>query len=80
MNYLQDSILSDGIYYSLDNDISTSLNYLIESKQNNNIVYSIFGLISIAGFFVNRSELWGIFLRDLTLYSKNSFLVQVYII
>lgn len=61
MNYLQDSILSDGIYYSLDNDISTSLNYLIESKQNNNIVYSIFGLISIAGFFVNRSELWGIF-------------------
>ena len=33
MNYLQDSILSDGIYYSLDNDISTSLNYLIESKQ-----------------------------------------------
>ena len=61
MNYLQDSILSDGKYYSLDNDTSTSLNYLIESKQNNNIVYSIFGLISIAGFFVNRSELWGIF-------------------
>ncbi len=61
MNYLQDSILSDGKYYSLGNDTSTSLNYLIESKQNNNIVYSIFGLISIAGFFVNRSELWGIF-------------------
>ena len=61
MNYLQDSILSDGKYYSLGNDTSTSLNYLIESKQNNDIVYSIFGLISIAGFFVNRSELWGIF-------------------
>ena len=61
MNYLQDSILSDGKYYSLDNDTSTSLNYLIESKQKNNIIYSTFGLISIAGFFVNRSELWGIF-------------------
>lgn len=61
IDYLQDSVLNDGKYYSLDNDTSVALDYLIKSKESNNFIYFIFGLISMAGFFVNRSELWGIF-------------------
>lgn len=61
IDYLQDSVLNDGKYYSLDNDTSIALDYLIKSKEGNNFIYFIFGLISMAGFFVNRSELWGIF-------------------
>ena len=61
IDYLQDSVLNDGKYYSLDNDTSGALDYLIKSKESNNFIYFIFGLISMAGFFVNRSELWGIF-------------------
>ena len=62
LSYLQDSLVSDGLVYSSGEDISSSLEFVNFQKENGSLAYFFVGLISIFGFFVNRSELWGIFL------------------
>jgi len=62
LNFLGDSLLSDAIYYSLGEDnYSSSVNYFKDVKQNKSFQYGVISLISIVGFYINRSELWGIF-------------------
>ena len=62
LSYLQDSLVSDGLVYSSGENISSSLEFVNFQKENGSPAYFFVGLISIFGFFVNRSELWGIFL------------------
>ena len=62
LSFLGDSLQSDAVYYSLGEDnYSSSVNYFIEAKQNNSFQYGVISLISVVGFYINRSELWGIF-------------------
>ncbi len=59
--FLADSVLNDAIYYSITDSYSSSLNYLINEKNSVSLIYGFFSIFSIFGFYVNRSELWGIF-------------------
>lgn len=59
-NYLSESLLNDAISYSFDNEFSSSLEFLLDS--NNMLLTSkLISLLSIVSFYINRSELWGIF-------------------
>lgn len=60
-DFLKESLTSDAIFYSLENNYSSSLNYIL-SLENKSLVAKIISLISVFAFFVNRSELWGIFI------------------
>ncbi len=62
MTYLGESLINDGKYYSSGDLLSSTLVYLIDAKGGDNAIYSIVSILSIFGFFVNRSELWGIFI------------------
>ncbi|MDC3103228.1 hypothetical protein OA408_00495 [Acidimicrobiaceae bacterium] len=62
LDYLGDSLLNDAIYYSLDEGTySSSINYFLELKESKSFWYFLLSLFSIFGFYINRSELWGIF-------------------
>ncbi len=62
LDYLGDSLLNDAIYYSLDEGAySSSINYFLELKESKSFWYFLLSLFSIFGFYINRSELWGIF-------------------
>jgi hypothetical protein len=60
-DFLKESLTSDAIFYSLENNYSSSLDYIL-SLENKSLVAKIISLISVFAFFVNRSELWGIFI------------------
>lgn len=60
-DYLKESLINDAIFYSLNDTFSSSLNY-INSLEDTSIVLKVISLVSVFGFFVNRSELWGIFI------------------
>lgn len=60
-DFLKESLTSDAIFYSLENNYSSSLDYVL-SLENNSLVAKIISIISVFAFFVNRSELWGIFI------------------
>jgi len=62
IDFLKDSLVNQGVFYSSGETLSSSLNYLVEARDSNKIIYGLIGFISIFGFFVNRSELWGIFI------------------
>ena len=62
IDFLKDSLVNQGVFYSSGETLSSSLNYLVEARDSNKIIYGLIGFISIVGFFVNRSELWGIFI------------------
>lgn len=54
------ALLNFSSFYSLENSVSSSVEFL--SELNDNSINSIlFGVFSLFAFFVNRSELWGLF-------------------
>ena len=61
LSYLSESILNDAIYYSIGENYSLSVQYLISEMNSRSLIYGLFSVFSIFGFYVNRSELWGIF-------------------
>jgi hypothetical protein len=61
LTFLADSVLSDAIYYSINDTYSSSTEYFISEMSSGSFVYSLVSLLSVFGFYVNRSELWGIF-------------------
>ena len=58
-NFTKSRIIDKAIEYSLEGNFSNSLNYFINNE--NVIVNFIFSSISIVAFYINRSELWGLF-------------------
>lgn len=62
LSFISDSILNNSMFYSFDsNNYSTAVEYLIEQKDSKTLIYSLFSIFSIFGFYINRSELWGLF-------------------
>lgn len=62
INFIGDSLLNDAIYYSLgEENYSSSVKYFIDIKQSKSFQYTVISLLSIVSFYINRSELWGIF-------------------
>ena len=47
--------------YGFDYDRSSAYEYLTSAAGSNYLVYSVFSLFSSFAFFINRSELWGLF-------------------
>ena len=59
--FISESILNNAIFYSVGENYSSSINYLLGQRNSESFIYSLFSLLSVFGFYVNRSELWGIF-------------------
>ncbi len=59
VNFTKSRIIQTASDYTLDGYVSSSLNYL--SNNENFFISFIFAIISTISFYINRSELWGIF-------------------
>ena len=56
------SIFDSANTYALEDNYSKALLYINMNYNNSSIIIWIFKLISVFAFYINRSELWGIFL------------------
>ena len=61
-DFSANKIINMGISYSLEPNLSTSIQYLSNIEDKNFLIRSIFLLFGFLAFLINRSELWGIFL------------------
>lgn len=62
LSFISDSVLNNSMFYSFDsNNYSTAVEYLIEQKDSKTLIYSLFSIFSVFGFYINRSQLWGLF-------------------
>ena len=60
-NFTSEKILEMATIYGFDYDRSSAYEYLTSAAGSNYLVYSVFSLFSSFAFFINRSELWGLF-------------------
>ena len=60
-NFTSEKILEMSPIYGFEYDRSTAYEYLISVRESNFLVYIMFSLFSSFAFFINRSELWGLF-------------------
>ena len=61
LEFLINKMVGMGISYSSLGETSSSLLYLSEMDENNFFIRGLFSIFSIVAFFINRSELWGLF-------------------
>ena len=59
--FASSSIISQSSVFQYDNIYSSYLRLLNSSQQNGSLFQNVFGLFSTIGFFLNRSEMWGLF-------------------
>ena len=60
-DFTSEKILEMSSIYGFEYDRSTAYEYLISVRESNFLVYIMFSLFSSFAFFINRSELWGLF-------------------
>lgn len=56
------SIFDSANFYAFEKNYSSALLYINANLNNSSIIIWIFKLISVFAFYINRSELWGLFL------------------
>ena len=61
IDFLVNKMVEMGIGYSSLGETSTSLMYLADSSDSNNLFKVFLSLFSALAFLINRSELWGLF-------------------
>tara|TARA_A100001011_G_C14317873_1_gene848862 strand:+ start:1237 stop:3189 length:1953 start_codon:yes stop_codon:yes gene_type:complete len=61
-DFSSNKIINMGRSYSLESNLSSSIQYLSNIEDKNFFIRSIFLLFGFLAFLINRSELWGIFL------------------
>ncbi len=59
--FASSSIISQSSVFQYDNIYSSYLRLLNNRQQDGSLFQSVFGLFSTIGFFLNRSEMWGLF-------------------
>ena len=59
--FASSSIISQSSVFQYDNIYSSYLRLLNSSQEDGSLFQSVFGLFSTIGFFLNRSEMWGLF-------------------
>ena len=59
--FASSSIISQSSIFQYENIYSSYLRLLNSSQQDGSLFQSVFGLFSTIGFFLNRSEMWGLF-------------------
>lgn len=60
ISYVSSIVLKNAIKYSVENSYSSSLKFLLNS--DNFLLNLITSIISLIAFYINRSEIWGIFI------------------
>ena len=59
--FASSSIISQSSVFQYDSIYSSYLRLLTSSQEDGSLFQSVFGLFSTLGFFLNRSEMWGLF-------------------
>jgi len=60
-SFISEKVLDMAFIYGFDYDRSSAYEYLMLSQEKNSLVYILFSLFTALAFFINRSELWGLF-------------------
>ena len=62
LDFAGSNMVGSGYYiYGLDGLRSTAINYLFNLEDKNIFLFYIFYIIALISFYINRSELWGLF-------------------
>lgn len=61
LDFAANNMVGTGYAYGFENSRSSAIKFLIDLKDTNSFFYLIFNFIGLAGFYINRSELWGLF-------------------
>ncbi len=60
-DFLSSSLSSQAKYYQYDTVVSSFLNWIYKGFEEGGLLTYLFGLFSVISYFLNRSEIWGIF-------------------
>jgi len=61
LDFAANNMVGTGYAYGFENSRSSAIKFLIDLKDTNSFFYLIFNFIGLVGFYINRSELWGLF-------------------
>ena len=61
LDFATNNMVGTGYAYGFENSRSSAIKFLIDLRDKNNFFNLIFSFIGLVGFYINRSELWGLF-------------------
>lgn len=61
LDFAANNMVGTGYAYGFENSRSSAIKFLIDVNNKNNFFNLIFSLIGLVGFYINRSEIWGLF-------------------